>query len=51
MQKLAENLAVAVESGQRQCSPGLPYAGVLLRNMFFPVVVIGHALRRLLPPF
>jgi len=51
MQKPAENLAVAIESGQKQRSPGLPYSGVLPRNVFFAVVVIGHALRRLLPPF
>ncbi len=51
IQGLAHSLTLAVESGQSQHPKGLPYAGLLLRNVLFAAIVITHGLRRLLPPY
>jgi len=50
MEKLVAALAASTES----CSskpPRLPAYGLVPRNLFFLVVVLGHGFRRLLPPY
>lgn len=51
MRALSGVLAAVVESGRAQPPPTVPFGSVLLRNIFFLVIVIGHGLRRLLPPY
>jgi ADP-ribosyl-[dinitrogen reductase] hydrolase len=50
MRRLATALSDAVE-GQHTRPLPLFWPGLLLRNIFFLIVVILHALRRLLPPY
>jgi ADP-ribosylglycohydrolase len=45
-----ERLAIAVAADDRP-APGYFSPGVLLRNIVFLVVVLGHGLRRLAPPY
>jgi ADP-ribosylglycohydrolase len=51
MERLAESVSRTVEHGEPCRSPGLPVLPLLLRNLFFLVVVLAHAVRRLLPPY
>jgi ADP-ribosyl-[dinitrogen reductase] hydrolase len=51
MRTLSAVLAAVVESGRGQPPPTVPFGSVLLRNVFFVVIVIGHGVRRLLPPY
>lgn len=48
---LSETLAAALETGQPQRPPGLPFLPLLARNAFFAAVVLAHGFRRLLPPY
>jgi hypothetical protein len=44
-------LAEAIEEGRPRRSVPLSVFGIVARNLIFDVVVIAHALRRLLPPY
>lgn len=49
-----EGLVAALDESQKQAAikpPRLPLYGVVPRNLFFLVVVLGHGFRRLLPPY
>jgi ADP-ribosylglycohydrolase len=49
MRQLAEQLALAVETGQRLKSLSLPWLAIILRNLWFLLVVLSHGFRRLIP--
>ena len=49
MGKLGEQLAWACETGQPLKAPSLPWLGIILRNLGFLLVVVGHDFRRLIP--
>ncbi|MFM8293925.1 MAG: ADP-ribosylglycohydrolase family protein, partial [Microcystaceae cyanobacterium] len=49
MGQLAEQLALAVETGQRLKSLYLPWLAIILRNLWFLLVVLSHGFRRLIP--
>ena len=51
MNRLARSLADGVHSPPAARVPGLPAAGLLARNLFFILIVLGHGVRRLLPPY
>ncbi len=51
MEQLGRRLAQACDDGQAQRALPLSIPGLLARNIFFLVVVLGHGLRRLLPPY
>jgi ADP-ribosylglycohydrolase len=51
MRMLATRLAKAKEQGQPQPPVSYFWIGVLPRNVFFLLVVLGHGLRRLIPPY
>lgn len=51
MERLAQRLTEAVETGRAQPALSLPALGLALRNLVFLVVVLLHGLRRLLPPY
>jgi len=51
MERLALQLAASCESGDRGRAIRLPIYAVLLRNLFFLLVVLFHGFRRLLPPY
>lgn len=51
MEKLGQRLAKATSEGTTQRSLPLPLMGLVLRNLFFLLVVLAHGLRRLLPPY
>jgi hypothetical protein len=51
MERLAGLLAEACASGTARPALPLPWAGLLLRNPLFLLVVLGHGFRRLLPPY
>lgn len=51
MQRLAEQLAQVVESGNSQTPLRLPFGAVLIRNLGFLLLAFAHGLRRLLPPY
>jgi ADP-ribosyl-[dinitrogen reductase] hydrolase len=51
IEALADQLSQFTSSKQAKPPQGLPVYTILARNAFFAAVVIGHALRRLLPPF
>jgi len=50
MERLADALAASV-GGETVRPPGLFFPAVLLRNLVFLVLVLGHGFRRLLPPY
>jgi ADP-ribosylglycohydrolase len=47
--QLAEQLALAIETGQRLKSLSLPWLAIILRNLWFLLVVLSHGFRRLIP--
>lgn len=51
MERLAHQLAEALEGGVGQRPMRLPLYGVIPRNLLFLAVVLGHGFRRLLPPY
>jgi ADP-ribosyl-[dinitrogen reductase] hydrolase len=51
MERLAEQLGRTIRDGERATPLRLPITGLLMRNAFFFTVVVGHILRRLLPPY
>ncbi|MBM3736265.1 MAG: ADP-ribosylglycohydrolase family protein [Acidobacteria bacterium] len=51
MRALSKCLAESLESGEPRPAPTVPFAAVVLRNAVFTSVVVGHALRRFLPPY
>ena len=51
MEKLAERLTRAYEQRIPQKPPLLFFPIILLRNLFFLIIVLLHGFRRLLPPF
>jgi ADP-ribosylglycohydrolase len=51
MERLAEQLDRTLSTKERVTPLRLPISGLLLRNAFFFTVVVGHILRRLLPPY
>lgn len=51
MERLAEQLASAMESGRQVRAMRLPALAVVMRNLFFLAVVLCHGFRRLLPPY
>jgi len=51
MEELGRRVAQAVADGRGREALALPRSGVLLRNIFFLLVVLGHGFRRVLPPY
>lgn len=51
MERLAKQLAETIESGESAEPVRLPVSGVLLRNVVFLSIVLGHGFRRLFPPY
>jgi hypothetical protein len=51
MEQLAEQLDRTLTAKKSETPPRLPISGLLVRNAFFFTVVVGHVLRRLLPPY
>lgn len=51
MRRLAHSLAGAAPDAPAARPPRLPAAGLLARNLFFMLIVLGHGFRRLLPPY
>ncbi|MDP7348268.1 MAG: ADP-ribosylglycohydrolase family protein [Phycisphaeraceae bacterium] len=51
MSELAEQTDSALRLGAGESAPRLPFLGVAARNALFLVVVLGHGLRRLFPPY
>jgi ADP-ribosylglycohydrolase len=51
MRQLGARLAAAVNQEGVQEMPRLFWPGILLRNIFFLVVVLTHGIRRLFPPY
>ena len=51
MEHLGTQLHQTIESGKRAQPIALPIYGVLIRNLFFLIVVLSHGIRRLLPPY
>lgn len=51
MQKLGQRLAGVLARSTPQPALPLPFAGVVLRNFVFLLIVLGHGFRRLLPPY
>lgn len=51
MRILARRLAQAKQQGQPQPPVGYFWIGILPRNLFFLLVVLGHGMRRLFPPY
>jgi ADP-ribosylglycohydrolase len=51
MRLLARRLALTKEQGQPQPPISYFWIGVLPRNLFFLLVILGHGLRRLFPPY
>jgi hypothetical protein len=51
MRQLGTALAQSGDSPHSRISPGVPVVGLLLRNMVFAIIVLGHGFRRLGPPY
>ena len=51
MQNLGDSLAESMSTNQPTCAPTIHPLAVLIRNLFFLVVVLFHGFRRLAPPF
>ncbi len=51
IEELGRRLALVVVEGMAQGALPLPFLDVLVRNVFFLLVVLGHGFRRLLPPY
>jgi len=51
MESLGEKLRQTVSEGKSREAPGIPFFGLLLRNLVFMSVVLFHGFRRLLPPY
>lgn len=51
MKALGAKLAIACDRGVPESAHPLAWYGIILRNLFFLVVVLLHGLRRLLPPY
>jgi len=51
MESLAVKAAHAAQSGERGVAQPLSIVGLALRNAAFFMIVLGHGLRRLLPPY
>ncbi|HRA89609.1 MAG TPA: ADP-ribosylglycohydrolase family protein, partial [Planctomycetaceae bacterium] len=51
MRRLAGQLAESIDAGSGGAPLRLNTVAVLLRNVFFVVVVLFHGFRRLLPPY
>jgi ADP-ribosylglycohydrolase len=51
MRQLGEQLEGVLKAKCGAEPPRLPWIGILLRNLLFVILVILHALRRLLPPY
>lgn len=51
MTVLAERLAAVSASGETARAPRLSASAIVLRNLFFLALALGHGARRLLPPY
>jgi ADP-ribosylglycohydrolase len=51
MTALGNQLAQVCESGAAQSPLSLPFYGIFIRNLAFMLIVLGHGLRRLFPPY
>lgn len=51
MESLGKIVGNMVSEHKAQKVPGIPFWGLLLRNIFFTSVVLTHGFRRLLPPY
>jgi ADP-ribosylglycohydrolase len=51
MERLGEELASARAAGVSRHPPRLAFVPLILRNLLFIAVVLGHGFRRLLPPY
>ena len=51
MEQMGHCLAASIDGEAHTECPRYPVPGVLLRNLFFLMVVVFHALRRLAPPY
>jgi ADP-ribosylglycohydrolase len=51
IENLARDLAESLETGEATVAPRLILPFQLARNIFFVTIVLGHAVRRLLPPY
>jgi hypothetical protein len=51
MRILAARLVQAKQLGQPQAEVAYAWVAILPRNLFFLLIVLGHGLRRLLPPY
>jgi ADP-ribosyl-[dinitrogen reductase] hydrolase len=51
MECLAKQLEKSIQTGVKEKPIQLPVFIILLRNLFFLLVVLGHGLRRLAPPY
>ena len=51
MEQLAVQLYQTIEYGERMQPMTLPFYGVLIRNIFFLIIVLSHGVRRLFPPY
>lgn len=51
IESLGERLFEVSNSGKHQSALPLSIPGLLLRNLLFSLIVIGHGFRRLLPPY
>lgn len=51
MEYLAKQLYASMQTGISDRPIQVPILGMLLRNVFFLLVVVSHCFRRLLPPY
>ena len=51
LESLGKTLGYAVAEHKARNAPTIPFWGSLARNLFFLIIVLGHGLRRLLPPY
>jgi ADP-ribosylglycohydrolase len=51
IERLADGVFECRMSGEMRKPPRLPVMGVLIRNLLFLVIVLGHGFRRLFPPY
>jgi hypothetical protein len=51
MTRLGRELARSIADGQPRKGVPLSFIGVLSRNFLFDLTVMGHVMRRLLPPY
>jgi len=51
MESLGKTLSDVLSGNRAEGTPGIPFFGSLVRNMFFILVVLTHGFRRLFPPY